>query len=74
MPKLKVMSGQAICAIMEAEGFVVTRQRGSHLSLEHKTDSGTIFVVVPNHKEVKLGTMVSIIRQSGLDRALFESS
>lgn len=74
MPKLKVMSGQAICAIMEAQGFVATRQRGSHISLERKTDSGTIFVVVPNHKEVKLGTMVSIIRQSGLDRALFESS
>lgn len=55
-------------------GDAATRQRGSHIALERKTDNGTIFVVVPNHKEVKLGTMAGIIRQSGLDRALFETS
>jgi len=31
----------------------------------------TVTVIVPNHKELKAGTLASIIRQSGLDRNLF---
>jgi hypothetical protein len=30
-------------------------------------------VVVPNHQAVAIGTLASIIRQSGLDRSLFET-
>jgi len=26
---------------------------------------------VPDHKEIRIGTLMSIIRQSGLDRSLF---
>jgi predicted RNA binding protein YcfA (HicA-like mRNA interferase family) len=32
----------------------------------------TVTVPVPNHREVRLGTLSSIIRQSGLPRFLFE--
>ena len=34
--------------------------------------SGTTTVPVPDHRELKAGTLRSIIRQSGLPRALFE--
>ena len=34
--------------------------------------SGTTTVPVPDHRELKAGTLRSIIRQSGLSRALFE--
>jgi predicted RNA binding protein YcfA (HicA-like mRNA interferase family) len=38
-----------------------------------KRSSGmTITVVVPLHDELKAGTLSSIVRQSGLPRALFE--
>jgi len=31
----------------------------------------TVTVPVPDHKEIRVGTLMSIIRQSGLDKSLF---
>ncbi|MBI2335844.1 MAG: type II toxin-antitoxin system HicA family toxin [Deltaproteobacteria bacterium] len=35
-------------------------------------DGATITVPVPNHRELKVGTLRSIIRQAGLSKRLFE--
>lgn len=32
----------------------------------------TVTVPVPDHPEIRIGTLLSIIRQSGLSRTLFE--
>ncbi|MFP4182915.1 MAG: type II toxin-antitoxin system HicA family toxin, partial [Thiohalospira sp.] len=37
-------------------------------------EGGTTTVPVPDHKELKIGTMQSIVRQSGLPRAEFEQA
>ena len=71
MPKLGVFSGAEICAILESEGFRQVRQRGSHIVMQKRTDTGTTTVPVPNHREVKIGTLQSIIRQSGVRRERF---
>ncbi|MCR4304172.1 MAG: type II toxin-antitoxin system HicA family toxin [Gallionella sp.] len=72
MPKLAVLSGKAVCAILSLHGFVDVRQRGSHIVMQKKLDTTTITVPVPNHAEIRIGTLLSIIRQSGLPRAEFE--
>ena len=72
MGKLRVLSGQEVCVILADNGFVKVRQRGSHIVMQLKTDDTTITVPVPDHKEIRLGTLQSIIRQSGLARMLFE--
>ena len=72
MPKLAVLSGKAVCAILALHGFVEVRQRGSHVVMQKKLDTTTITVPVPNHAEIRIGTLLSIIRQSGLTRAEFE--
>ena len=71
MPKLGVFSGEEIVRIMEAGGFVRVRQKGSHLILQRRTDTSTITVPVPLHRTVRIGTVQSIIRQSGLPRERF---
>jgi len=39
-----------------------------------RRDAGTTTtVIVPEHRELRTGTLLSIIRQSGLPRALFET-
>ena len=73
MGKLRVFSGQEVCAILERHGFVRVRQRGSHIVLQRVTEDGTTTVPVPDHKEVKIGTLRSILRQSGVPRAEFET-
>jgi predicted RNA binding protein YcfA (HicA-like mRNA interferase family) len=70
--KLRVLSGQEVCQILEEHGFVKVRQRGSHVIMQQQTEDSTITVPVPDHEEIRIGTLRSIIRQSGLPRTLFE--
>ena len=70
--KLPIVSGSQIIKLLEKEGFTITRQKGSHISLHKKLESGKIIlVVVPKHKEIKKGTLLSIIKQSGMARDEF---
>jgi predicted RNA binding protein YcfA (HicA-like mRNA interferase family) len=71
--KLRVLSGSDVCNILKAEGFSETRRRGSHVVMQKRSATTTTTVPVPDHAELKTGTLSSIIRQSGLPRNLFES-
>jgi len=72
MPKLRRLSGREACKIMAQQGFVEARQKGSHMIMQKKEGRTTITVPVPDHPELKTGTLAGIIRQSGLPRSLFE--
>lgn len=61
-----------MCSILEQHGFVEVRRRGSHVVMQKRSGSTTITVPVPDHKELRTGTLLSIIRQSGLPKELFE--
>ena len=70
--KLPVVSGEQIIKLLQKEGFSVTRQKGSHISLHKKLDDGsTILVVVPRKREMKKGTLLSIIKQARMTREEF---
>jgi len=71
VPKLGVFSGLEIVQIMEAGGFIRARQKGSHMIMQKRLDGGTITVPVPLHRSVRIGTLQSIIRQSGIAREHF---
>jgi predicted RNA binding protein YcfA (HicA-like mRNA interferase family) len=70
--KLRILSGRQTCAVLGRHGFIEVRQRGSHIVMQKKMAGSTITVPVPDHKELRMGTLKSIIRQSGLSRSLFE--
>jgi len=72
MPKLGIFSGTEICKVLESYGFVKVRQRGSHVVMQQQAEGMTITLPIPMHREIKVGTLQSIIRQSGLPRRLFE--
>lgn len=68
------MSGKEVCAILEQHDFAEVRRRGSHIVMQRvNDDASTTTVPVPDHKEVKKGTLRSIIRQSEVPRSEFES-
>ncbi len=62
MPKLPVVSGAEAIRAFERLGFAVARQRGSHIVLR-RAESGC---VVPNHREIKIGTLAGILKQAGV--------
>lgn len=73
MGKLRVLSGREVCAILQKNGFIEARRRGSHIVMQRSVLQTTVTVPVPDHKELKRGTLSSIIRQSGIARAHFET-
>jgi predicted RNA binding protein YcfA (HicA-like mRNA interferase family) len=40
--------------------------------MQKKITGGTVTVPVPDHKEIRRGTLLSIIRQSGISKSEFE--
>jgi predicted RNA binding protein YcfA (HicA-like mRNA interferase family) len=58
------LSGREVRAALERTGFVFRRQRGSHMIL--RRDNPYAKVVVPDHKEVRQGTLRRIIADAGL--------
>jgi predicted RNA binding protein YcfA (HicA-like mRNA interferase family) len=71
VPELRNLSGSDVCEILSRHGFVKVRQRGSHIVMQKKEEGTTITVPVPDHDVILIGTLMSIIRQSGLVRSEF---
>jgi len=71
--KLRTLSGREVCKILEKHGFELVRQRGSHIVMQKKILGSTITVPIPDHKEIKIGTLKSIIRQSQVSSTEFLS-
>jgi predicted RNA binding protein YcfA (HicA-like mRNA interferase family) len=70
MPRLPRVSGANAVRTLERLGFVVVRQRGSHIVMRR----GASGCVVPNHHEMKLGTLAGVLRQAGVSVEEFISA
>ena len=68
-PRLPRISGRDCVRALGQAGFYTKRQRGSHIVL--RRDSPFAQLVVPDHRELDLGTLRAIIRQAGLSVAEF---
>ena len=71
MAKLPVLSARDVLKALDRAGFVRVAQRGSHIRLKGAWAKQTRVVVVPNHPEIARGTLLSIIRQTGMTRDEF---
>jgi predicted RNA binding protein YcfA (HicA-like mRNA interferase family) len=62
--KLPILSGRDLIQLLQKNGFLVVRQKGSHISME-KNDHKT---VIPLHDELAKGTLLGILKQCGLTK------
>lgn len=62
MPSLPVISGAEAVSTLKILGFIVARQRGSHIVMRRNSQG----CVVSNHKEIKIGTLGGILKQAGV--------
>ena len=62
MPKLPIVSGRKLIKAMKKLGFVIVRQKGSHVFLQRGQDT----TVVPMHDPLKKGTLLKILKQSNV--------
>ena len=64
MARLPSVSGRQAVAAFQRIGFEIRRQRGSHIVLVR---TGTpVTLSVPEHRELKRGTLRALIRQANL--------
>ena len=69
-----MLSGRDVCRILAEHGFEEVRRRGSRIVMQRRMAGSTVIVPVPDHTELRIGTLQSIIRQSRLSRELSEEA
>ena len=62
MPNLPRVSGGETVRALERLGFATVHQRGSHIVMRR----GSSGCVVPNHRELKTGTLAGLLKQAGV--------
>lgn len=67
MPSMPQVSGAEVVRALQKLGFVVARQRGSHLVLRR----GSVGCAVPNHRELKVGTLSGVLKQADVSAEMF---
>ncbi len=70
MPPLPILTARRIIAALNKAGFVVVRQKGSHIRLRHP--DGRV-VTVPDHRgqDIGRGLLRKILRDADLSRDEF---
>ena len=62
MPKkMPVISGKKLISFLTEIGYVVVRQRGSHVRLEKSTEAGVHKITIPDHDPIAKGTLNDIV-------------
>jgi len=70
MPKLPVLKPKEVIKRFEKLGFIIDRQSGSYVILYRPKDKRR--AVIPLHlKDIKKGTLLAILRESGISRDEF---
>jgi predicted RNA binding protein YcfA (HicA-like mRNA interferase family) len=60
--ELPSLSFDRIVKALQRAGFIVVRQRGSHIRLQKRTEEGVLKITVPAHRPVKRGTLSHILK------------
>ena len=69
--KLPVLSGKEMVKILGKFGFTFLDQKGSHVIMLGERNGEKRKPVVPLHRDLKKGTILSILKQAGLTRDEF---
>jgi len=71
MPKLPSLTPRKVIKILERKGFVLDRVKGSHHIYYHPDTKRR--AIVPLHKkDLPTGTLLSILKQAGIEREELE--
>ncbi len=61
LPKSPVVSGHDLLKVLGTLGYIVLRQRGSHVQMAKSTGAGEHTITVPLHNEIARGTLNDIL-------------
>ncbi len=67
MSKVPSLSYRQIIYALRRDGWVVVRQKGSHIRLQKNMGEKTLKLTVPAHTPVKRSTLAHILKQAQID-------
>jgi len=66
MTKVPSLNYEQVVRALRRDGWVVVRQRGSHIRLQKHTPDETLKLVVPAHRPIKRSTLSHVLKQARL--------
>jgi predicted RNA binding protein YcfA (HicA-like mRNA interferase family) len=66
MSKSPSLPYDRIVRALQRDGWIVVRQKGSHIRLQKHTATETLKLTVPAHRPVKRTTLAHILKQANL--------
>jgi len=67
MTKIPSVTFDRIVHALQRDGWVVVRQKGSHIRLQKRTQDEVFKLTIPAHKPVKRSTLSHILKQARMD-------
>jgi predicted RNA binding protein YcfA (HicA-like mRNA interferase family) len=71
MSKVPSVNDDQVIRALHRDGWIVVRQKGSHIRLQKATREGTLKIIVPAHKPIKRSTLSHILKQCRLSTETF---
>lgn len=65
--KVPGLSYEKVINALRRDGWVVIRQKGSHIRLQKHVEDKTLKLIVPAHRPIKRSTLSHIIKQANLN-------
>ena len=66
MTKVPSLSYEEIVRALQRGGWMVVRQRGSHIRMEKQIEGETLKLTVPAHRPVKRSSLAHVLKQARL--------
>ncbi len=67
MTKVPSLNYEKVLNALRRDGWVIVRQRGSHIRLQKHTETETLKLTIPAHRPIKRSTLSHILAQAKLD-------
>ena len=64
MSKVPSLNYDKVVKALQRDGWVIVRQRGSHLRLQKHIENEVLKIIVPAHKPIKRSTLSHILKQT----------
>lgn len=73
MTKAPSLSYERVVRALQRDGWIVVRQKGSHIRLQKRAGSEVWKLTVPAHRPLKRSTLAQIVKQAHLTMEAFEA-
>lgn len=72
MSKVPSVPYEKVIAALKRDGWVVVRQRGSHIRLQKHSRAEVLKITVPAHRPIKRSTLSHILKQARISLETFQ--